>query len=316
MSDDTPSISIPSSLAPSSEPLGSGDNLFTLAMKKILRKCRDPSNETFFLPNLLVDGPVQPLRAEEWTVPNLGPSVTGSGSICDETSPGGSGKPNPNKDITFRMKHLYINGLANVKPTSWDVKPKGSSKDSAAVTVEFGAFSETHLPEGVDSNLVIRTEKDRGQFIIKQPCKPDPLTDAQNSTSGAWTATGKGTFKVTLKRATGHAKMVFYTTSDDSGMKLHANVKEINFRIPGVNDGRSVTEAADSTNPNVSAEVDVTNIHKDRESWNRYIKRTLTSGTALKLFQSRLNVVLGGEDAKDHLAHILIKKMNEIIKNA
>lgn len=300
---DIPSISVESLQPPSGAP-ADRDDLFAWAMRQVLKECRKPSNKKMFLPSLLVGGPMQPYHVKEWTVENLGSKVSGSGAICSGT---GLGKPNPKKSISLHLTDLTVNGIANVKPTDWTVKPnEKKSKDLADVTVDFCAFGEKVLPKGVDSNLVISSH-----FTIKQPC-------IKYSGDDPWTAVGKGTVKIAIKKATGHSRIVFYTTGSGSNLKLHAEAKEITFQIDDLSgcDGVDGSEKRlDDGSPAVSVDVNVTNIHEHRKRWLNFIKNAVNSHSALCTMQSKINTALGGKAAKQHLGKTIVKKINEVLSS-
>lgn len=294
------STSLPAEL-PAEATEAEGLDPFSWAMIQALKKCQDPKNSRIFLPNLLAKGPVQPYKTDEWDFSNLGSSVDGSDSICSGTK--GSGKHNPDKDIHLKLTNVDVNGLANAKPTDWDVHQiKGGAENYAKINIAFCAFDEDVLPKGVDSNLVIKAN-----FDIRQPCM-----GVKDNTDKYWTAEGLGNITVTIEKATGMAEMTIYTTGNGDDMQLHANVSTIQFQIGGLtcND----QDAGSDSDRQIKIDVDVTNITgTDKLVWHDYINRVVNQKMALCKLQEQINSVLDAKDAKEHLASVAIKQIEDIL---
>lgn len=287
---------------------------FSWAMIQALKRCQDPSNSRLFLPNLLAKGPVQPYRTDSWEFSNLGSQVGGSDAICAGTG-GGLGVHDPNENIHLELTNVYVNGLANATPTSWDVhETGGGSENFARIEIAFCTYSEDVLPKGVDSNLVIQSN-----FDIRQPC--------QSPAGGKhWIADGKGNLTVTVEAATGLAEMTIYTTGEGDDMKLHADVSTLTFQIGGLDCGENTprpdatgtdataTDATEDAGPQIKVDVDVTNISgSDKKDWHDYIQNAVNSNVALCQLQKQINSVLDSKDAKDHLASVAIQQIEDIL---
>lgn len=289
--------SVPSELPPEAKQ-AEDRNPFSWAMIEVLKQCPDPESP-IFLPNLLAKGPVQPYRTDSWDFSNLGSHVGGSDSLCVGTG-GGNGVHDPNENIYLKLSNVYVNGLANAKPTTWVVHEiKDGLENYAKIEIAFCEFGENDLPPGVDRHLIITAD-----FDIQQPCQS--LNGEKH-----WTAVGLGNLTVTIEAATGMAEMTIYTTGEGDDMQLHADVSTLSFQITGLNCGETTS---DDTGPQVKIDVDVTNMSgADKKTWIEYINNAVNQPTALCQFQKQINSVLDAKDAKQHLASVAIQQIEDIL---
>ena len=291
-------LSIPSGISAPAED-EEGADLAPL-LRKALQVCQDPGRPKTFLPNLLQNSRIQPYHVDRWKFSGLGSSVNGSDAICMATG-NGAATHDPNGTVLIEFEEVYVNGLANAKPTDWKVEQAGD-RTHASVDLAFSSFGNDVLPDGVDSSLVIKTA-----FHIRQPC-------VSSSSGDSWTATGHGTLTFTIRASTGRAELMIRTSGEADSINLHADVSSLHFEISGLDDRPDSSK--NGSDPKVDVDIHVDDLTgPDRRAWHSYLEAIVNSERLLQFFQKQINDVLAEKHSRDLFASIFIHQIDKIINS-
>jgi hypothetical protein len=300
-----------------------GTHYLAKLLDRALEHCQNPSDWSTFLPRLLRVSPIQPYHVDRWKFTGLGSHIDGSDSVCAADTPSnveeGMGEHDPDGNILIELEEVYVDGLANVKPSSWDVTP-GDPDVHAEIDFAFSAFDSDALPEGVSPNLVIKAA-----FHIRQPC-------VSIVGDKSWTATGHGTLTITIKASTGHTSMSLHTTGPPGEKKLHADVSSLSFDVAGLNssqhepsengsdtralDEEAYNDEAAESDPQVHVDIHVDDLTSpDRNRWHKYITNVVNSSHMLRFFQNQINDVLARKDTRTFFASVFVHQMMVLLSN-